>query len=93
MRLETICLTCGFVIAAGLPMEASPTFAATKIDCNAPSKPTLKGAQMSEKLRRCNGVLKPSKAADPDIIIPAPKIDDPLMVHPKDLPKNKGNSK
>ena len=79
---------CSFFILAGLLITAPATFAAGTADCNAPIKPTLKGAAMSEKLRRCNSVLKPSKAADPDIIIPAPVIDDPMTVHPKDMPEN-----
>jgi hypothetical protein len=35
-------------------------------------------------------VLKPSKGADPDIVIPAPPIDDPLTIHPKQVPGNEG---
>jgi len=58
-------------------------------DCKA-ANPTLKGAVISEKLKRCNGVLKPSKMGDPDMVIKTPSIDDPLTVHPKQLPGNEG---
>jgi hypothetical protein len=71
---------------AGLLTVTPAALAAGTESCNAPVDPKLKGAAMSEKLRRCNGVLKPGKAADPDIVIPTPPIDDPLTIHPKQVP-------
>ncbi|MDB5526760.1 MAG: hypothetical protein JWM58_4523 [Rhizobium sp.] len=79
-------LTSRLLVAVSLFSVASSPWAAKIDNCNAPADPTLKGAEMSQKLRRCNSVLKPSKSADPDIIIPAPIIDDPLTIHPKDVP-------
>jgi hypothetical protein len=89
MNMQSKHLACRLLVAAGLVVAAPPSWAAGSDDCNARPNPTLKGAEMSQKLRRCNSVLKPSKAADPDIIIPAPIIDDPLAIHPKDVPKDK----
>jgi hypothetical protein len=79
----------GLMATVTLLASAPAAHSANTDNCRA-ANPTLKGAAMSEKLRRCNGVLKPSKAADPDIIIPTPSINDPLMIHPKRLPGNKG---
>lgn len=79
----------GLAVAIGLLAAAPAARAAGTDNCKA-ANPTLKGAAMSEKLRRCNGVLKPSKAADPDIIVPTPSINDPLTIHPKQVPGNKG---
>lgn len=61
--------------------------------CSAPLSPKAKGADLSTKLEKCNGVLKPGKTADPDIVLPTPKVQDPMMVHPKDLPKGDGVAK
>jgi len=80
---SSLVLAAVILLCAGT--SAAP--AANADDCKA-ANPTLKGAAMSEKLSRCNGVLKPSKAADPDIIIPTPSIDDPLTIHPKQVPNN-----
>jgi hypothetical protein len=79
--------------AATLLIVTPAAFAAGTENCNAPIDPKLKGSAMSEKLKRCNGVLKPGKAADPDIIIPAPKIDDPLTIHPKQVPGSEATPK
>lgn len=76
----------GPAVLGSLLVVASAALATGSENCNAPADPTLKGAAMSEKLRRCNGVLKPRKAADPDIIVPAPPIDDPLTIHPRQVP-------
>ncbi len=76
-------------VASALLAMAPAAIAADVDNCKA-ANPTLKGAAMSEKLRRCNGVLKPSKGTDPDIVIPAPAIDDPLAIHPKQVPGNEG---
>jgi hypothetical protein len=56
--------------------------------CSAPLSPKAKGTELSRKLDKCNGVLKPGQAADQDIVKPTPKIDDPMTIHPKDLSKN-----
>jgi hypothetical protein len=85
MLTPTARLSPGFAAVVFLFTGTSTALAANADDCKA-ANPTLKGAAMSEKLRRCNGVLKPSKAADPDIIIPTPSIDDPLAIHPKQMP-------
>lgn len=56
--------------------------------CGAPLPPKAKGADLSKKLDRCNGVLKPVQTADPDIVKPAPNVEDPMTIHPKDLSKD-----
>lgn len=81
-----------FVALATL-FAASAQASVAAENCSAPLDPKLKGAALSEKLRRCNGVLKPSKGADPDIVLPAPAIDDPMTVKPKQLPGSEGLAK
>jgi len=56
--------------------------------CSAPLPPKAKGAELSKKLDKCNGVLKPGPTADSDIIKPAPNVEDPMTIHPKDLSKD-----
>jgi hypothetical protein len=85
MLSRSISSSIGVAVAAYL-LTFAPVSAAGRENCQAPVDPKLKGAAMSDKLRRCNGVLKPRKAADPDIVIPTPPIDDPLAIHPKEVP-------
>jgi len=56
--------------------------------CSAPLPPKAKGTELSKKLDKCNGVLKPGQTADSDIVKPAPSVDDPMTIHPKDLFKD-----
>jgi hypothetical protein len=81
------------LVAGSVFMAASMAQSTDSTGCGATVDPKLKGSALSEKLAKCNGVLKPSGAADGDIIIPVPKIDDPSVVHPKDLHRDKGVAK
>lgn len=83
-RSQAICL---LTLTVVLLVQAPGAFAAAA-NCNS-IDPTLKGPAMSEKLTRCNSVLKPSKPTDPDIIVPAPIVNDPLTIQPKNIPGNK----
>jgi hypothetical protein len=78
-------------VAAGLSV-ATGANAANTVNCSAP-KPDGKetGAALSQKLMKCGSVLKPSTAGDPEIVLPAPAIDDPLAIHPKDVPQDKND--
>jgi len=39
---------------------------------------------LSDQLAACGSVLDPPPVGDADVIQPAPDIDDPLAIHPKD---------
>lgn len=73
-------------------------------DCNAVTPPAV-GPEMdsgdaqpdviphdslSDQLATCGSVLNPPAVGDPDVVLPAPAIDDPLTIHPQDpqLKKN-----
>ena len=45
---------------------------------------------LSDKLATCGSVFNPPAVGDPDIVQPAPDIDDPLAIHPQNpqLKKN-----
>lgn len=86
MSSRSVSISLALAVTAGLLTSVPIALAAGNENCNAPVDPKLKGGAMSEKLRRCNGVLKPRKTADPDIVIPTPPIDDPLAIHPKHAP-------
>jgi hypothetical protein len=86
MPSRSILSSLGVAVAACLLTAAPVALAAGTESCNAPLDSKSKGAAMSDKLKRCNGVLKPRKAADPDIVVPTPPIDDPLTIHPKQMP-------
>lgn len=45
---------------------------------------------LSDQLATCGSVLNPPTVGDPDVVLPAPDIDDPLAIHPQDpqLKKN-----
>lgn len=73
------------IVSAILLCFAAPAGADT---CSAPLSPKAKGAELSRKLDKCNGVLKPGQTADQDIVKPAPTVGDPMSIHPKDLSKD-----
>jgi hypothetical protein len=75
-----------FAIVSGILLSFAAHASADT--CSAPLSPKAKGAELSEKLEKCNGVLKPGQTADQDIVKPAPKVGDPMTIHPKDLSKN-----
>ena len=45
---------------------------------------------LSDQLATCGSVLNPPGVGDPDVVQPAPEIDDPMAIHPQDpqLKKN-----
>ena len=73
------------VIVSGLLIACAMSVQGKAETCKAPLPPKARGAELSQKLEKCNGVLKPGQAADTDIVKPAPKVGDPMLVHPKDL--------
>lgn len=80
-----------------LSPAASPTFSAQPTgDCTAPdvsgetpgaavtSEPAPGRADLtfSQRLSTCGSVLDPPAVGDPDIVEPAPRIVDPMNIHP-----------
>jgi hypothetical protein len=45
---------------------------------------------LSDQLATCGSVLNPPAVGDPDVVQPAPAIDDPMTIHPQNpqLKKN-----
>jgi len=41
---------------------------------------------LAQKLEECNGVLKPPRAGDPDLVEPAPNVGKTPVIRPDELP-------
>lgn len=93
------------LVAVTLGMaSAAHAQTANSVDCNAARPPVASPGlesgdakpgvvprdSLSEKLATCGSVLNPPAVGDRDIVQPAPAIDDPLAIHPRDpqLKKN-----
>lgn len=82
-----------WIAAGALLFVAGQGFAQETDNCKAPVKPDQDGPVIAEKLDRCNGVLTPAHPADGDIVVPTPHVDDPLAIHPQEVPGNQGTAK
>jgi len=61
------------------PQPSIKTPGATVTDTPAPDRGDL---TLSERLSTCGSVLDPPTVGDPDIVEPAPRIGDPMNIHP-----------
>lgn len=83
----------GLILAAmALPAAASAIedCRAPRPDADVPGSATTESApddlasqSLSRKLATCGSVLDPPPVGDPDIIEPAPRIGDPMNIHPR----------
>ena len=89
----------GALVSSGLVLAALalPAAASAIEDCRAPlpdadvpgsatteSAPDdLASQSLSRRLAACGSVLEPPPVGDPDIIEPAPRIGDPMTIHPR----------
>ncbi|TAX63646.1 hypothetical protein ELI03_36075 [Rhizobium leguminosarum] len=81
----------GFVLALSL-LEMSGTAMAqgneVPKDCHVKSG-TERSKTLSGQLSECNGVLKPPKIGDGDIVTPAPSTGTMPIIKPDELPSKK----
>lgn len=61
------------------PQPSIKTPGATVTDTPAPDRGDL---TLSQRLATCGSVLDPPAVGDPDIVAPAPRIGDPMNIHP-----------
>lgn len=61
------------------PQPSIKTPGATVTDTPAPDRGDL---TLSQRLATCGSVLDPPAVGDPDIVEPAPRIGDPMNIHP-----------
>lgn len=85
LGLAAIALSVTFAPGAATAQNAEP---ATKQDC-VPSTGQQDNTKLSKKLGDCNGVLKPPKVGDKEIVAPTPQTGTMPVVKPGELPKNK----
>ena len=85
LGLTAIVLSVTLASGAATAEDAKP---ATKQDC-VPSNGQQDKTKLSSKLDDCNGVLKPPKVGDKEIVAPTPQTGTMPVVKPGELPKNK----
>jgi hypothetical protein len=69
---------------------ARPPAVGSDMDSGDAQPGTIPHESLSDQLATCGSVLNPPAIGDPDVVQPAPAIDDPMTIHPRDpqLKKN-----
>lgn len=95
----SLATTALLLFAAGSEPASAQNAAAdgSRQDCVVPEQPEQKPAtsqakeakpSASAQLSDCDGVLKPPKVGDPEMVEPAPPVGDTPVIKPHELPRN-----
>ena len=61
-----------------------PDIEGPNVDVPGGQPDTDAGENLTDRLATCGSVLDPPPVGDPDVVQPAPAIDDPMSIHPSD---------